>query len=131
MRATEDSNAKKLGLATKRHKNHKNRASCAFLWLEYAAMSPERMTQLMPGALLGPYKIEAPNGGIHSWQQARNDLSAVAAINTEVRIRGDHQWVGNGFGHAHETGIGEAHGNIAVFFHERCYRFDFISQIER
>ena len=50
-----------------------------------------------------------------SRHQARHDLAAVAAVDFEIGIGGQHHGVGQGFAHAHEAGIGQAHGHIGVF----------------
>ena len=61
---------------------------------------------------------------------AGNNLSAVAPIDPEVRIGGKNDRVRKRFGHAHETGVGEAHGHVYVFLQELEYRLHVVVQIE-
>ena len=51
-------------------------------------------------------------------RMAGNNLSAMSAIDAEVRISGKYEGIGKCFGHTHEAGIGEAHGNISVFLQQ-------------
>ena len=45
-------------------------------------------------------------------------MPAVAAVDAEVGVRGEEEGVGEDFGYPDDAGVGEAHGDIGVFFHE-------------
>ena len=49
-----------------------------------------------------------------SRHQAGNDLSAVSPVDAEIRIGGDDHRIGQGFAHAHQAGVGQAHGYAGV-----------------
>jgi hypothetical protein len=49
-----------------------------------------------------------------SRQQAGDDLAAVAPVDAEVGIGGDHHRVGQGLAQAHQAGVGQAHGHAGV-----------------
>jgi hypothetical protein len=51
------------------------------------------------------------------WQQTGDHLPAVSSVKTEVRVRGQHDRVGQSFGHPHQASIGQAHWQIGVFVH--------------
>src|SRR5437867_525564 len=53
-----------------------------------------------------------------SWHQTRHDLPAVTSINLEISISRHHEGVRQGFAHAHEAGVGQAHGYVRIFFHQ-------------
>ena len=55
-------------------------------------------------------EMEWPSFGCHT----RNRLAAVATVNTEILVRRQDHRVGEGFTHAHEASISEAHGDVAV-----------------
>jgi hypothetical protein len=46
--------------------------------------------------------------------QAGNDLSAVSPVDAEIRIGGDDHRIGQGFAHAHQAGVSQAHGHAGV-----------------
>jgi hypothetical protein len=54
----------------------------------------------------------------------------MAAIDAEVGIRGKYDGIGKCFGHPHETGISEAHGDIGVFLQQLEHSFHVIVKIE-
>ena len=54
----------------------------------------------------------------------------MAPIDAEVGIRGKYNGIGKCFGHTHESGIGEAHGDIAVFLQQFQHSFHIIGKIE-
>jgi hypothetical protein len=64
------------------------------------------------------------------WHHTGNNLSTMAAIDAEIGIRGKHHGIGKCFGHTHEAGIGEAHGNISVFPQQPQHGFHIIVKIE-
>lgn len=66
-----------------------------------------------------------------SWQQAGHDLPAVAAVNFKIGIGGQHHGSWQNLTHAHEAGIGHAHGHIGVFVHELKNRLPFVAQTIR
>jgi hypothetical protein len=49
------------------------------------------------------------------WGNTRDYLTAMAAVNAEVRVGCENDRIGNDFSHAHEASISEAHGNVCVF----------------
>jgi hypothetical protein len=55
-----------------------------------------------------------------------NNLSAVAAIDAEVGIGGEHEGIGKRFGHPHKAGVGEARGHIGVFLQQLQHGFHVI-----
>jgi len=63
--------------------------------------------------------------------QAGDDLAAVAAVKTEIRVGGEEERIGEGFRHANEAGVGEAHGNVGVFLDEPTDRLDIFRKMER
>jgi hypothetical protein len=50
--------------------------------------------------------------GTLSWRNARNNVTAMAAVDAKIGIGGKEDGIGEGFGHAHEAGIGETHGHV-------------------
>jgi hypothetical protein len=62
-------------------------------------------------------------GGVRALGLARHDggnrLTTVPPINAEVGIGGKKDRVSQHFGHASQTGIGEAHRQVRVLLHER------------
>src|SRR6266542_3192842 len=63
----------------------------------------------------------------HAW----NDVTAVAAINSEIGIGREQHGICKRLGHAHEAGVGEAHGHIGVLPHKLEDRLDVLCQLER
>jgi hypothetical protein len=64
------------------------------------------------------------------WHEDGDGLASVAAIDPEILIEGDYGGAGVEFGHPHEAGVGERHGNVGVFRHELRDRLDFRRQLE-
>jgi hypothetical protein len=54
----------------------------------------------------------------------------VAAIDSEVCIRGQKNGIGEGLRHAHEAGIRQAHRSVRVFVHELQDRLQLVGQVE-
>ena len=54
----------------------------------------------------------------------------MAAINTEISIGRENDGIGERFSHAHEAGIGEAHGHIRVLLHKLQHDLQLFCQIE-
>ena len=52
------------------------------------------------------------------------------AIDAEVGIRSENDRIGKRFGHAHQAGVGEAHGHVREFLHEPEYRLHVAVQVE-
>ena len=64
------------------------------------------------------------------WHHTGNNLSAMAAINAEIGIRGKYNGIGKCFGHTHQAGIGEAHGHIGVFLQQFQHGFHIVVEVE-
>jgi hypothetical protein len=54
----------------------------------------------------------------------------MTAIDTEVRVSGEYEGIGQCFGHTHEAGVGEAHGHIGIFLQQLQHSFQVIVQVE-
>lgn len=54
----------------------------------------------------------------------------MAAVETEIAVGGEDDGVGERLGHADEASIGEAHGNIGIFFDEAGNGLDVVGEIE-
>ena len=52
------------------------------------------------------------------WHHTGNYLATVAAVDAKVGIGSENDGIGERFGHAHEAGIGEAHGYVCVLLQE-------------
>src|SRR5665213_3671265 len=61
---------------------------------------------------------------------ARNHVTTVATVDAKIGIGGKEDGIGERFGHAHEAGIGEAHGYVRVLLHELEHRVQVFCQIE-
>jgi len=71
-------------------------------------------------------------GGERSpWRHARNDLPAVPAIDSEVRIGGEYDRIGECLAHPYKAGIGEAHWDVRVLLHEMQDTIELVSEFER
>ena len=57
-------------------------------------------------------------------------MTAVAAVNAEIGIRGQDDGVGERLGHAHEASIGEAHRHVRVLLNEPHHWLDVLRQIK-
>ena len=55
-------------------------------------------------------RIQLGSWGAHY----RNDLPAVTAVDAEIGIRREYQWIGYRFRHAHQAGVSKAH-TLAYF----------------
>lgn len=62
--------------------------------------------------------------------QHRNDPAAAAAIDAKVLVEREDTVAVTSLHHCHQTGIGQRHGQIAVFLHEREGPIPMISQRE-
>ncbi len=57
-------------------------------------------------------------------------LAPVAAVDAKVAIRGEKHWIGERFSHAHEAGVGEAHGDVLILLHQPQYLFHLRAELE-
>jgi hypothetical protein len=64
------------------------------------------------------------------WYYARDDVSAVAPIDSEISIGREQDGIRQRLGHAHEAGVGEAHGHVCVLLHELQHGLQVIRQLE-
>ena len=58
-----------------------------------------------------PYLVLAPFSG----HQTGHDLAAMPPVDVKVSIGRYHHGMGQGFAHAHEAGVGQAHREVRVF----------------
>src|ERR1700730_3644326 len=63
-------------------------------------------------------------------RHTRNHLPTVAAVNSEILVGRQDDWVGKRFGHANEASIGEAHGNVGVFLDQLRNGLDVLGKLE-
>jgi hypothetical protein len=54
----------------------------------------------------------------------------VATVNSEILVGRQDDRVGKRFGHANETSIGEAHGNVGVFLDQLRNRLYVLGKLE-
>jgi len=62
--------------------------------------------------------------------QARDRLPTMAAVDAKVSIGGDEDGPREGFGHPHQAGIGQAHGNVPVFAQEAQHPIQLPAEVE-
>src|SRR6202040_546996 len=67
-----------------------------------------------------------PSFGRHT----RNHLSTVATVNSKILVGCQDDGVGKRFGHANETSIGKAHGNVGVFLDQLRNRLYVLGKLE-
>jgi hypothetical protein len=58
-------------------------------------------------------------------------LATVPPVDAEVCIRGEKYGVALRFSHANETGIGETHGQVSIFSHQRKNAFHLLGKVQR
>ena len=54
----------------------------------------------------------------------------MAAVNPKVSVRGEHNRIGQRFGHSHEARIGETHRHVSVLVKQPENPLDFVTKIE-
>jgi len=58
-------------------------------------------------------------------------LATMSPIDAKMGVRGEHDGLWKHLGHAHEAGIGKAHGDVLVLPHERDDRLFFLTEPKR
>ena len=65
-----------------------------------------------------------------TWNQHRNDVTAVFSIDAKILIQGEHLALGTLFRHPNQTGIGQGHGDVGIALDQFYEWPDFFFQVE-
>jgi hypothetical protein len=86
----------------------------------------EKTTAPVTAIYTNVFMVSVINGNL-ARKNTRNNLPAVAAIDSEIGIGGEKDGVGECFRHAHQTGIRETHGYIGKFLNEDEHSLQIVS----